>query len=129
MCLRTINKHPKVTDHDIVAYKIARRDSHGFYKTPLQWFTFELDKTYVDEVPLQMKTSDGNNMVYDIHGGVFHLFKSLDKIKDYYMGKNEVLIEALIPAGSEIYEGYYAGTATECYGTKQVRYLKEVKLP
>ena len=128
MCLETIHKQPKVADHDIVAYKIARRVSNheGFYKTPIQWFEFELNKNYVDEVPLQMKVHDESPTAYNIYGGVFHLFKCLHDVK-WFAGSEDIIIEAVIPEGSIFYEGFYAGTTTQCYGAKQVRYIKEIK--
>ena len=70
-----------------------------------------------------------------IYGGVFHSFKYLSDTEDYfyngekvgyrsYNGSYKLIVECVIPAGTEYYEGVFETTGIPSYGSRSIRYRK-----
>lgn len=70
-----------------------------------------------------------------IYGGVFHSFKYLSDTEDFFhnkgtLGYNEgngrykLIVECVIPAGTEYYEGVFETTGIPSYGSRSIRYRR-----
>ena len=105
------------------------RNRYGFYY-PFESFD-KLHKWNRCEEP----HPEGIEIYAAIYGGVFHSFKYLSDTEDFFHngkkvgynvgnGSYKLIVECVIPAGTEYYEGVFEDTGIPSYGSRYIRYRK-----
>lgn len=139
MCLFTTDNTFRIATKDIRCYKVL---AYYPYRTkdrlvtPYQDFMVSLGKTYRDSEPVN---KFGSRNHWGVEGGVFHSYaRKKDALitrnalkrgyKDVY-GAKVIVVSCIIPKGTKYYVGkyYQLPNTLKCYGSKRIKYIKEVR--
>jgi len=123
MCLITIQNDPCIAQEDLIVYKsFLKNTDENIFKTPFQFFTYEINKLYETEIKLVKKTEfigieafdndsiDKSKLDFDVHKYInvisngFHSLKEPDRIDDDSIYELDLkIVECIIPKGSIYY--------------------------
>lgn len=123
MCLITIQNDPCIAQEDLIVYKsFLKNTDENIFKTPFQFFTYEINKLYETEIKLVKKTEfigieafdndsiDKSKLDFDVHKYInvisngFHSLKYPDRIDTDSIGLFGLkIVECIVPKGSFYY--------------------------
>jgi hypothetical protein len=142
MCLYSKEFKPKVAEKDIICFKtLVGRRGDGRFESPymgkkVNSAILSGKLSYNAKGRIQPIVNIGYNdlgKLYRIGNGLVHTWQDFKTawqhaVKFSSMFK-EVIFECVIPAGTKYYEGYFDaqdGNGEKCYGSKKIKFIKQV---
>lgn len=132
MCL-TVNKNARrrIAKKDIIVYKHIMLED-GKYLTSYMKIPIIFNKLYKSELIFDKKLTFGSGTYLDIG---LHSFKLKSDAIEQSIYWNEILVQCIIPKGSEYYIGGFdiiINTSTgdalyESYASNKIKYIKIIK--
>ena len=117
MCLSNASKI-KIAKKDIVCW-VKRGKEEDMYISPFYRYRMKLNKIYKANEPGWA----GQRSPFNIYGGYFHLFKQKKGSRGCF---GNFIVKAIIPKGTEYYEGESHLDGIRGYASKKLKLVKEV---
>lgn len=131
MCLITNQSKPLIAENDITCFKILTVSNYILFKkfsSPIQFFNWKFNKVYDANLAIMFKHDHK-----EVDDG-FHAFikndntiNSFEYRFNYLLNKKTIIVEALIPSGSNYYTSI-DGTEIVSNKMKLIRVIKDPKL-
>ena len=129
MCLIPyIGSEFKVTDKDIVCYKVVEKRANGIYKSHYIGFEYVIRVTYKDSIRCDYTER------YEITEGMFHSYVRITDAYKQCKEWNKIyepmleyrVLKCIIPKGSVYIVGFVSSQFTPSYASQEIKILEEL---
>ena len=130
MCLLINQLKPKITDKDIICYKLVYKTKiKGIYKAANQDFEYIIRQSYTNNIDIKniiFRIYPGPFNMYSIEEGMFHSYVNNLNNANFILNNlpNYTALKCIIPKGAYYYIGMCGSNLS--YASSQIKILEEI---